>query len=270
MNLPTNILCCPMCRGGLSIAKGADDSTTAVCTVCERRYPATEGIANFLPNPIPGPKGRGQRLMESEWMVKQYESKWWRGGKLFKRYTGVTLDEEIALVKQIDAAGPADTVLDLACGPGIYAQAFAQDNPARTVIGVDVSEPMLRRAVDKAAALNLANITFIHGDACALPLQDGSVDVANCCGALHLFTDVQTVLAELGRIVKPGGRFSASLAWVGRTPWSRIKAALDGQFWRMHFFRREEIEALLDEAGFEPTVHHAHGIWMIVGGVRRP
>jgi hypothetical protein len=47
------------------------------------------------------------------------------------------------------------------------------------------------------------------------------------------------------------------------------KAYLDGRYWGIHYFRREEILELLNEAGFEPAIHHAKGLWMIAGGVRR-
>lgn len=270
------MLCCPACKGvlvGLG-AEGApvsdgDEAFRYACRACAKEYPVVDHVVDFLPAAVTE-KGAGQRLMESERMVAIYESKWWRACKLFGWVMGIRLEDEMALVQRITRPGPTDTILDLACGPGLYARAFAEGSPARNVFGLDLSWPMLRYATKKATRLGLENIAFLHGDAHAIPLKDMSVDVANCCGALHLFGDIRRVLGELHRAMKPGGRFSAAMALVRPNPWSRLKAYLDGKCWKIHYFREEELESLLDESGFEPTVYHARGIWMIAGGVRRP
>jgi len=126
-----------------------------------------------------------------------------------------------------------------------------------------------RYAVRKAAQCELTNMAFLHGDAHHLPIKDGSVDVANCCGAMHLFADVRGVLGELARVIRPGGRFSAAMAMRTSNLFNRIKARADERYWKIHYFRQEEIKDLLAEAGFEPTIQHARGIWMIVGATRR-
>jgi ubiquinone/menaquinone biosynthesis C-methylase UbiE len=115
----------------------------------------------------------------------------------------------------------------------------------------------------------IENLAFVRGDAHHLPFLNASLDAANCCAALHLFPDARCVLGELQRVIKPGGRFSTAVVLRGgvRLP-SRLGQAL-GQRVGVRGFREEELEALLDAAGFDPTVHHARGIWMIAGGIRR-
>ena len=207
--------------------------------------------------------------MESERIVEIYESKWWRGSKLFARATRINLADEIALIQRITALGPADTVLDLACGPGLYTRPFATDGPNREVIGLDLSWPMLRYATKKARALGIGNITFLHGDAHTLPIKTASIDAVNCCGALHLFPDVPRVLQELARIAKPGGRLATAVFFRRDSkadPWPR--RLLDAKM-GVHRFSEAELKGLIDEAGFDPIVHHAAGMWMVAGGVRR-
>ena len=269
-------ICCPRCKGDL-LPRPADSPAEpdaggpggCACAACGLEYPGADGVVDFLPD-AKGAKGLAQKLMESRRMVELYEGKWWRASKLFAPFMGITLNNEIALIRMITAPGPAEAVLDLACGPGIYARAFAQDSPARTVFGLDLSWPMLKYAARKAESLGLENITFMHGDAHFLPFRDSSLDVANCCGALHLFRDIRQVLGELARVLRPGGRFSAAMAMRSSKPLNRLKAYLDEKFWRIHYFQQAEIKELFDEAGFVPTVHHARGVWMIAGGVRRP
>jgi ubiquinone/menaquinone biosynthesis C-methylase UbiE/uncharacterized protein YbaR (Trm112 family) len=270
------LICCPKCKGDLSPETGEtgldgkrNNSPGYVCTGCGRKYPLLDDIADFLPDDR-RQKYRGQKLMESERMVEIYESKWWRRSKLFALFMRISLEDEIALIRRIANLGPSDRALDLACGPGLFTRALAEGNPDRNVFGLDLSWPMLRYGTKKAKELGLDNLTFFHGDAHELPFKDASLDAANCCGAMHLFSDIRRVLNELHRVLKPHGRFSAAMALVRSRPLSRLKAYLDETFWGMHYFREEEIQSLLDEAGFEPTIHHARGVWMIAGGVRRP
>jgi len=268
--------CCPHCKGllvgldaeGAPVSDGGETVRYA-CQACATEYPVVDGVVDFLPGAVTE-RGAAQRVMESDWVVAIYESKWWRASPLFSLCMGIGLEAEMALIQRITQPGPTDTILDLACGPGLYARAFAEGSPERRVFGLDLSWPMLRYASKKAARLGIENLAFLHGNAHAIPLKDASVDVANCCGALHLFRDIQRVLGELRCVIKPGGRFSGAMAFVRSDPWSRFKAYMGGKFWKVHPFREEEFKSLLDAAGFEPTVYHARRIWMIAGGIRRP
>ncbi|HUU93856.1 MAG TPA: methyltransferase domain-containing protein [Phycisphaerae bacterium] len=201
-----DLVCCPACRGDVRLRRGNDDEGAAcACDGCGGVYPVTDGVVDFLPGQNGGKKSRGQRAMESERCVRIYEGRWWRGSRWMGWFFAISLSEEVTLVKRILDCGPADTVLDLACGPGLFTRSFAEGNSERTAIGLDLSWPMLRYAVRKAARLGMTNVTFLHGDAHCLPLRDGSLDGANCCGALHLFPDVRQVLGELKRAIRPGG-----------------------------------------------------------------
>ncbi len=262
------IVRCPKCKGSL-ISQGVDyDIKSHFCPACGLSYPVIDGVVDFLPEGY-ATRGRGQRLMESPLIVNIYESRWWRGCGLFKWFAGLTLDEEMALIMRIARPGDDDVILDLACGTGLYTRAFALGNARRAVFGLDISWPMLKYATVKARQMGLNNIRFLHGDAHSLPFADESLDVANCCGALHLFTDVGQVLRELHRALRPGGKLSAAAAWNAGSAWSRLKAYLDERLWNIHYFTKEEIAGLLEEAGFIPAVYHSYGIWIAIGGVRK-
>lgn len=90
-----------------------------------------------------------------------------------------------------------DRVLDLACGTGIVAATLAAYGCA--VTGLDLSEPMLVQARSR-----VPHAAFVRGSAEAMPFADDAFDAATCAQAFHWF-DAPRALAELVRVVRPGG-----------------------------------------------------------------
>jgi arsenite methyltransferase len=100
-----------------------------------------------------------------------------------------------------------ETVLDIGCGAGFDAlQAAVQVGPAGSVIAVDMTEGMLRRTQEGAAALGLANVAAREGYAEELPVASGSVDVVISNGVINLTPDKVRAMEEIRRVLKPGGR----------------------------------------------------------------
>jgi SAM-dependent methyltransferase len=88
----------------------------------------------------------------------------------------------------------------LELGVGTGAVAVALRGRGREVVGVDVSEPMLRRAQERLGPrVALADVQ-------RLPVATASVDDAYACWVLHLVSDVSATLAEVRRVLRPGGR----------------------------------------------------------------
>lgn len=99
------------------------------------------------------------------------------------------------------------TVLDLGCGAGLDCILAARRvGPAGKVIGVDATTEMLHKAKRNAASAGAANIQFLYGEAEELPLADESVDVVMTNGVFNLCIDKLKVLAEIHRVLRPGGR----------------------------------------------------------------
>ncbi len=112
--------------------------------------------------------------------------------------------------------GPGDLVVDLACGTGDFCE-LVEARGARAV-GVDFALQMLRQG----RARGLAH-PVVQGDGEWLPFRSGSVDVVTCGFALRNFVSLKGVLAEVARILKPGGR--VALIDVDRPAWGPIRAA---------------------------------------------
>lgn len=101
-----------------------------------------------------------------------------------------------------------ETVLDLGCGSGLDSiLAARQIGPTGKVIGVDMTPEMVDKARGNASVLGITNADFRHAQIETLPVEDGSVDTAISNGVLNLCPDKPTVLAEVFRVLRPGGRF---------------------------------------------------------------
>ena len=93
-----------------------------------------------------------------------------------------------------------EEVLDSGCGTGALAFAFAPH--VAEVIGVDVHEEYL----DAARAAAPANVRLVEGDAQELPFGYGAFDLGGCHRVLHHLPRPELAIAELARVVRPGGR----------------------------------------------------------------
>jgi ubiquinone/menaquinone biosynthesis C-methylase UbiE len=106
---------------------------------------------------------------------------------------------------------PGERVLDVATGTGIVARkAAVVVGPRGVVAGLDISEAMLETAA-RAPAPSLPEIEWTQGDALELPYADASFDVVFCQQALQFFPDRQRALAEMQRVLAPGGRVVVSV-----------------------------------------------------------
>ena len=97
-------------------------------------------------------------------------------------------------------------ILELGCGPGLYACRFAKDFPQVTATGVDLSKRLIRRARARAANLHLQNCKFFEGDAQALKELSHSVDAVIVSRLFLIIPDKEAVLTEIFRVLRPGGR----------------------------------------------------------------
>lgn len=129
----------------------------------------------------------------------------------YERYLVPLLFEAGArsLVDRLGVA-PGARVLDVACGTGIVARTAAPHvEPGGEVTGVDLNAGMLA-AARKASAGEATPIRWVEASADDLPIPGAAVDVACCQQGLQFFGDRAAALAELYRVLAPGGRLGIS------------------------------------------------------------
>ena len=112
--------------------------------------------------------------------------------------------EALNRIVEISGAGPEDSVLDVACGPGLLVCAFAR--VVRHATGIDLTPAMLEQARELEKQHALSNVTWELGDVLPLPFDDGSFSIVSARFAFHHFLDPLAVLKEMRRVCKMGGR----------------------------------------------------------------
>lgn len=112
------------------------------------------------------------------------------------------------LVDDVAAPPGVKTVVDLACGDGYLIAMLAERFPSAQLVGVDMSPEELEFARNRGWG---ENVRLVEARADALPLADASVDAVVCHMAFMLFEDAKGVVAELARVIRPGGIFAAAL-----------------------------------------------------------
>ena len=211
----------------------------------------------------PGSRGRIQDLWESVGGAGAYDLVLASGERVRDRLPGAVgglLRDFYAVDRRLELSG-GETVLDLACGQGTHTRRLAAAaGPSGLVVGADLSAPMLRRA---ARTVPDENTVLVRADAMDLPLRDGTVDALCCSLCLHLVPDLDTALAQIARVLRPGGRLALAVPSHGPGP-TRWATKVFGRVGQMRVFRRGELADALVRHGFGRVVTRWESVMQIV------
>jgi arsenite methyltransferase len=152
---------------------------------------------------------------------------------------------------------PGETVVDVGCGAGAdaFTAALLIGDKGR-VVGIDCTPAMVAKAARNAKAAGLSNIRFLEAEMSALPLPDACADMVISNGVINLSMDKPRVLAELFRVLRPGGRLQ--IADMVRDPSCAAHAcSTSGESWAdcvSGTLEPERFLELLSAAGFADAV----------------
>src|SRR6478735_12540952 len=107
-------------------------------------------------------------------------------------------------IVQWAGTGPDDTVLDVACGPGLLACAFAR--VAKHATGIDMTPAMLEQARKTQQEQGLKNLSWLPGNVYSLPFPPEQFSIVSSRFVFHHLQDPLAALKEMKRACKPGGR----------------------------------------------------------------
>ncbi len=141
------------------------------------------------------------------------------------------LDEQLGALGRMAAERAAlrlgERVLDVGCGCGSTTLELAMRvGREGSVVGIDVSTPMLERALECARATDAANVVFWNADAQTQPLPPAAFDLVYSRFGVMFFVDPAQAFANLGRALRPGGRV-LFVCWqaLERNPWMAVPMA---------------------------------------------
>jgi len=202
---------------------------------------------------------------------------------LMNRVMTAGLDQRWRRATVAAVVRPGDRVLDACCGTGDLAVAVLKAG-AGEVVGLDFSPRMLERARAKQQL-----VTWVEGDVTAMPFEDGRFDSATVGFGVRNVPELSGALAELGRVLKPGGRLgileittpTGILAPFYRLWFDRVvpllgKLLKGGSAYTYlpasvrRFPGPEELKTMLEQAGFEQVAYRtfAGGIVALHTGTR--
>ena len=159
---------------------------------------------------------------------------------------------------------PDDVLLDIACGAGEFLAERAAH--VERVTGVDISDIEVRlahRRLRSRIAAGTAKV--IHADAADLPLPDEAFTAINCVGAFLAFDDPAPALAEMHRVLTPGGRAVVCLEMHGEDGKDHTH---DEQLWHTPYYTEQQIHDLFTHAGFDRVDITYDGEAMLVKGTK--
>jgi SAM-dependent methyltransferase len=168
------------------------------------------------------------------------------------------------------ALEPGMRVLDLGCGRGRHLHALYWNEIPLEVVGVDLSHGEVKAALDGFFQLPppdphspLRSAVLSAGDAARLPFADNSFDRVLCSEVLEHVPDPDAVLAEIARILKPGGIFAASVPryWPEAICWKLSTAYHNTPGGHVRIFRTKALRDQVRKQGFAAFKRHwAHGL----------
>ena len=168
-----------------------------------------------------------------------------------------------SIVYEALGAQPGERILDAGCGPGFYvAELLEQVGSEGSVVGVDASAPMLGVAAKRSEGH--ANVSFLEGEVTALPVGDADFDRVLSVQVLEYVADIPAALAELRRVLRPGGTVLIwDVDW-GTVSWHSEDQGRMERFlkaWDKHLTDPSlprTLSARMREAGFEDVQLEGH------------
>lgn len=213
-----DLLRCPRCHAG-SLVPDAPTPDRALafgparCIGCGSLFPVHDGLVDLLGEA----KRTGvlQHAMEQPWVARAWERAVRPAIDLLLTRGKLDHESEYTVLKNLLDSAPGP-LLDLGCGAGLILRRLARDFRDVTLIGMDVSRPMLEEAMAQVRE-HAEAADFVRAQAPELPFTDASLGAIVAVGFLHFVEELDPLLSEVARVLKPRGRFVATTYEAGFT-----------------------------------------------------
>ncbi|POO03997.1 Methyltransferase type [Trema orientale] len=216
-----NILACPICYDPLAwtvdqaLSVESVSGSTLQCSTCKKTYfgnethlelTAASGAKNYgEPMPV------ATELFRTPLVSFLYERGWRQTFSLWGGFPGP--EKEFELTKEFLKPVIAGNIVDASCGSGLFSRLFAKSKLFSLVVALDYSENMLRQCyefIEQEENFPKENIVLVRADISRLPFASSSVDAVHAGAALHCWPSPLAAVAEISRVLRPGGVFVAT------------------------------------------------------------
>ncbi|KAJ7959024.1 putative S-adenosylmethionine-dependent methyltransferase [Quillaja saponaria] len=215
-----NILACPICyepltwNGNQGLSIESLQGSSSQCSTCKKTYAGTKthldltaasGAKNYIePMPV------ATELFRLRLVSFLYE-RGWRQNFIFGGYPGP--DKEFEMMKGYLKPVLGGNIIDASCGSGLFSRLFGKSGFFSSVVALDYSENMLQQCyefIQQEENFPKENVILVRADISRLPFVSSSVDAVHAGAALHCWPSPSAAVAEISRVLRPGGVFVAT------------------------------------------------------------
>ncbi|XP_057794966.1 uncharacterized methyltransferase At1g78140, chloroplastic-like [Salvia miltiorrhiza] len=221
LKIRKEILACPICYERVSWNGGADLSleavarSTLVCGCCRKSYTGKDSHLDLTVTG--GNRVYGEPVVASTELFRfplvsfLYERGWRQSFSVWGGFPGP--EQEFELIKDYLQPVLGGNIVDASCGSGMFSRLFAKSGLFSLVVALDYSEAMLRQCYDfikQEDNFPEEKLILVRADISRLPFASGSMDAVHAGAALHCWPSPSAAVAEISRVLKPGGMFVAT------------------------------------------------------------
>lgn len=216
-----SILACPICydlfiwNGNPILSVDSLPGTRLQCSNCKKTYSGNKTHIDLTV--ASGAKIYGEAMPASTEIFRVplvsflYERGWRQGFSIAGGFPGP--EKEFELMKGYLKPVLGGNIIDASCASGLFSRLFAKSGLFSLVVALDFSENMLQQCyefIKQEEKLPKDNLILVRADISRLPFASSSVDAVHAGAALHCWPSPSAAVAEISRVLRPGGTFVAT------------------------------------------------------------
>ncbi|PWA60394.1 S-adenosyl-L-methionine-dependent methyltransferases superfamily protein [Artemisia annua] len=225
-------LACPICydpliwNGDPVFSVDSTPRSILKCSICKKVYSGNENHLDLTVTS--GSKKYGEYRPASSELFRLplvsflYERGWRQAFSIWGGFPGP--EREFELMRDYLKPVIGGTIIDASCGSGMFTRLFAKSGLFSLVVALDFSESMLKQSYDyikqeeniskelssDGETVLFRNLILVRADIARLPFASSSIDAVHAGAALHCWPSPSAGVAEISRILRPGGVFVAT------------------------------------------------------------
>ncbi|EES14971.1 hypothetical protein BDA96_07G133500 [Sorghum bicolor] len=207
-------LACPICYYPLAGSSDqSDDASSLECSTCKKSYPNKQDYWDLTVSvgsiEYSESMPAATELFRTPLVSFLYE-RGWRQNFIWGGFPG--LEREFEMAKTYLKPTFGGTIVDASCGSGLFSRLFVKSGLYSLVVALDFSENMLKQCNEYIKQENISDerLALVRADISRLPFVSGSIDAVHAGAAIHCWPSPACAVADISRVLRPGGVFVAS------------------------------------------------------------